>query len=155
RAQAAALGLEAAGRADNRERQVPAQAAAHAQHEFAQHVLLAAEIEVEGALADGRLGGNGADGGLGETLAADLALRGIEDLLARALAAPGLGRRQWLHGVGIGHAIDRLAVRPVSHRTPRRARLGEDGGTWPAFMSLLIHACRFRMGALTSFGSED
>jgi hypothetical protein len=75
---------------------VTAQAPAHAQHQLAQHVLLAAEIQIERTLAHGRLGGDGADGGLGKALAADLALGGVEDLLARALAALGLGRGQRL-----------------------------------------------------------
>ena len=103
RAQAPPLGLEPARRVGDGQRQVPAQAPAHAQDELAQHVLLAAEIEVECALADGGLGRDGADGGLGEALAADLALGSVEDLLAGALAAPGLGRGQGLGRARIRH----------------------------------------------------
>jgi hypothetical protein len=79
---------------------VTAQPAPHAQHQFAQDVLLAAEIEIEGALADRGLRRDCADGGLGKALAADFALCGIEDLLPRALTAAVLGAGRG--GVGFG-----------------------------------------------------
>ena len=95
------------------------QAAAHAQDELAQHVLLAAEIEIECALTDGSLRRDGADGGLGEALAPDLALGGVEDLLPRALAALGLGRGQGLHLAGIRHDGT------VKLSRPQPARIGQ------------------------------
>ena len=80
-----------------------AQPPAHAQHQFAQHVLLAAEIKIKGALADRGLRRDGADGGIGKAFAADFVLRGVEDLLPRALAAARFGRGQRRLGIGIGH----------------------------------------------------
>lgn len=80
-----------------------AKLAAHLQDQLAQHVLLALEVDVEGALADAGGRGDVADRGHAEAAPADLASGRRQDLLPRAFAAVGLGL-----GLGLGAGGHRI-----------------------------------------------
>jgi hypothetical protein len=64
------------------------------QHQFAHHLFLAAEVDIERTLSNPGLGRDRGDGGFGKAAATDFPLCRVENFAAGDLATAGFRRRQ-------------------------------------------------------------